>query len=41
MRLRQGGCTMKVSELMDPRGILLYANIDNAADVPGILVELQ
>ena len=32
---------MKVSELMDPRGILLYANIDNAADVLGILVELQ
>ena len=32
---------MKVSELMDPKGILLYANIDNAADVLGILVELQ
>lgn len=32
---------MKVSELMDPKGILLYANIDNAADALGILVELQ
>lgn len=32
---------MRVSELMDPRGILLYANIDNAADALGILVELQ
>ena len=26
---------------MDPKGILLYANIDNAADALGILVELQ
>lgn len=32
---------MKVSELMNPKGILLYANIDNAADALGILVELQ
>ncbi len=32
---------MKVSELMDPKGILLYANINNAADALGILVELQ
>ena len=32
---------MKVSKLMDPKGILLYANIDNAADALGILVELQ
>ena len=32
---------MKVCELMDPKGILLYANIDNAADALGILVELQ
>lgn len=32
---------MRVSDLMDPKGILLYANIDNAADVLGILVELQ
>lgn len=32
---------MKVSELMDPKGILLYANIDNVADALGILVELQ
>lgn len=32
---------MKVSELMDPKGIRLYANIDNAADALGILVELQ
>ena len=32
---------MKISQLMDPKGILLYANIDNAADVLGILVELQ
>ncbi|EFB76676.1 PTS sugar transporter subunit IIA [Subdoligranulum variabile] len=32
---------MKISELMDPKGILLYANINNAADVLGILVELQ
>ena len=41
MTRRQGDCTMRVSELMDPRGILLYANIDNAADALGILVELQ
>lgn len=26
---------------MDPKGILLYANINNAADALGILVELQ
>lgn len=32
---------MKVAELMNPKGILLYANINNAADVLGILVELQ
>ena len=32
---------MKVSELMDPKGVLLYAKIDNSADVLGILVELQ
>ena len=32
---------MKVSELMNPKGIFLYANIDNAADALGILVELQ
>lgn len=32
---------MKVSELMDPKGILLYADINNAADALGILVELQ
>lgn len=32
---------MKVSDLMDPKGVLLYANIDNAADALGILVELQ
>lgn len=32
---------MKLSELMDPKGILLYANINNAADALGILVELQ
>lgn len=32
---------MKVSELMNSKGILLYANIDNAADALGILVELQ
>ena len=32
---------MKVSELMDPKGVLLYAKIDNSADALGILVELQ
>ena len=32
---------MKVSELMDPAGVRLYANIKEAADVLGILVELQ
>lgn len=32
---------MKVSELMDPAGVRLYANIKDAADVLGILVELQ
>ena len=32
---------MRVSDLMDPKGVLLYANIDNAADALGILVELQ
>ena len=32
---------MKVSELMDPAGARLYANIKEAADVLGILVELQ
>lgn len=32
---------MKVCELMNPKGISLYANIDNAADALGILVELQ
>ena len=32
---------MKVSELMDPEGVLLYAKIDNSADALGILVELQ
>lgn len=32
---------MKVAELMSPKGILLYANINNAADALGILVELQ
>ena len=32
---------MKVSELMDPKGVLLYAKIDNSADARGILVELQ
>lgn len=31
---------MKVSELMDPAGVRLYANIKEAADVLGILVEL-
>ena len=28
---------MKVSELMDPEGVLLYAKIDNSADALGIL----
>ena len=32
---------MKVSELMNPAGVRLYANIKEAADVLGILVELQ
>ena len=32
---------MKVSELMNPKGVLLYAKIDNSADALGILVELQ
>ena len=32
---------MRVSDLMDLKGVLLYANIDNAADALGILVELQ
>ena len=32
---------MKVSELMDLKGVLLYAKIDNSADALGILVELQ
>lgn len=32
---------MKVSELMDPKGVLLHAKIDNSADALGILVELQ
>lgn len=32
---------MRVSKLMDPKGVLLYANIDNTADVLGVLVELQ
>ena len=32
---------MRVSDLMNPKGILLYANIDNRADALGILVELQ
>ncbi len=32
---------MRVSDLMDPKGILLYANIDNQADALGIMVELQ
>lgn len=32
---------MRVSDLMDPKGVLLYANIDNAADALGVLVELQ
>lgn len=32
---------MRVSDRMDPKGVLLYANIDNAADALGILVELQ
>ena len=32
---------MKVSELMNPDGVLLYAKIDNSADALGILVELQ
>ena len=32
---------MKVSELMSPKGVLLYAKIDNSADALGILVELQ
>lgn len=32
---------MRVSDLMDPKGVLLYANIDTAADALGILVELQ
>lgn len=32
---------MKVSELMDPKGVMLNAKIDNAADALGILVELQ
>lgn len=32
---------MKVSDLMDPKGVLLYAKIDNSADALGILVELQ
>ncbi|WP_455501913.1 PTS sugar transporter subunit IIA [Gemmiger sp.] len=32
---------MKVSELMNPKGVLLYAKIDNCADALGILVELQ
>lgn len=32
---------MRVSDLMDPKGVLLYANIDNAANALGILVELQ
>ena len=32
---------MKVSELMDPKGVLLHAKIDNPADALGILVELQ
>ena len=32
---------MKVSKLMNPAGVRLYANIKEAADVLGILVELQ
>ena len=32
---------MKVSELMNPKGVLLYAKIDNSADALGILVEMQ
>ena len=28
---------MKVSELMNPKGVLLYAKIDNSADALGIL----
>ena len=32
---------MKVSELMNPKGVLLYAMIDISADALGILVELQ
>ena len=32
---------MKVSELMNPKGVLLYAKIDNSADALGILVELH
>ena len=30
---------MKVSELMDPAGVRLYANIKDAADVLGVLPE--